>query len=69
MSTKIKLLSDDKAIRMGYSADKRKRKNQHRELAKQLLGENGFFAQGKQRGTTMNALAHWHLAQARLLAN
>lgn len=65
---KAKLLSDQKAVEMGYSLDKRKRKNQHRKAAKQLLLEMGFFARGRDRRTTMNSVAGWHLAQARMLA-
>ncbi|GKS95598.1 MULTISPECIES: hypothetical protein [unclassified Acidovorax] len=68
MTPKNRLLRDDRAIKMGYSADKRKRKNQHRVNAKQLLREAGFFAQGGQRGTTMHQVAKWHLDQARMLA-
>lgn len=65
---KTRLLSNERAVRMGYSSDKRKRKNQHREMARQLLGEQGFFARGADRGTTMNSIAVWHLTQARMLA-
>ena len=65
--TKTKLMKDNQAISMGYSADKRKRKNQHRTCSKEILKEFGFFARGNQRGTTMNGIALWHLSQAYLL--
>lgn len=44
---------------MGYSDDRRKRRNQHRTAAKQLLHNAG--------GGTFRSVAHWHLMQARWL--
>lgn len=63
-----RLLSRNKAQSMGYSTDNRKRKRQHRRQARQLLTSGGFFNGSCMRGTTFHAVAMWHLAQARLLA-
>lgn len=60
MNTKI---SDS----LGFSADKRRRRNQHRRAAKQLLKSGGFFNGLSARGSTFHAVAMWHLAQARYL--
>lgn len=48
-----------------YSSDKRKRRRQHRIAAKNLLGQGGFFNAQSARGSTLNTVAGWHLAQAR----
>lgn len=65
---KIKLLSATRAAKLKFSLDQRKRKNQHRTTAREILLESGFFARGNQSGTTMHSIAQWHLAQARMLA-
>lgn len=56
--TKVKLMSYESALAYGYSADKRKRRNQHRQSAKELKQHGG--------GTCAN-VAKWHLMQARYL--
>ena len=49
----------------GYSADKRKRRNQHREAAKSLIKQNiGVFGVSE----SINAVAWWHLQQAKYLS-
>ncbi len=65
----MKLLSHQRALKMGYSADPRKRRRQHRIQARKLLREGGFFNGFSARGTTFGDIAHWHLAQARMLAH
>lgn len=63
----MKALTTEKAIRMGYSKDKRKRRRQHRQNAKHLLNEGGFFNGYSARGSTFGEAARWHLAQARAI--
>lgn len=61
-----KVMSDAAAIVYGYSADKRKRRNQHREAAAALGKDTGFFSDNR-KGTIGNSLVSWHLKQARYL--
>lgn len=63
----MKLLSSNKAFDMGFSTDKRKRRNEHRAAAKKLLKSGGFFNCYSARGSTFGQVASWHLGQARLL--
>jgi hypothetical protein len=63
----MKLLGRNKAVDMGFSADKRKRRNEHRAAAKKLLKSGGFFNCYSARGSTFGQVAAWHLSQARLL--
>jgi hypothetical protein len=67
--TFMKLLSLERALKMGYSGDPRKRRRQHRVSARHLLRQGGFFNAFSARGSTFGDIAHWHLAQARLLAH
>jgi hypothetical protein len=53
---------------MGFANNARQRKRQHRRAAKGLLKSGGFFNGNSMRGTTFHAVAMWHLAQARVLA-
>jgi len=50
-----------------YSSDKRKRRNQHRQNARHLLTNGGFFNGFSAPGSTFWQVAQWHLAQARYL--
>lgn len=52
---------------MGYSNDKRKRRNQHRTNAKKLLKSGGFFNNYSAVGSSFWYVAQWHLSQARYL--
>jgi len=61
------LLNKRRAIEMGYSGDKRKRRRQHRLAAKQLLTSGGIFNNFSARGSTFHCVAMWHLEQARAL--
>lgn len=63
----MRVLSDAKALKMGFSADKRKRRRQHRSAARDLLRSGGFFNRMSARGTTFGSIAQWHLGQARSL--
>ena len=54
----MSILSTKRAVQMGYSPDKRKRRNQHRTNARNLQ---------RQGGGTCRAVAAWHLAQARAI--
>ncbi len=49
-------LNKSRALALGYSADKRKRRRQHRKSAKHLSCEGG---------KTIAFVASWHRAQAR----
>ena len=62
-------LTDLEAVRLGFSLDKRKRKNQHRTVALKLLRGGGFFNGYSARGSTFHIVALWHLNQARQLCN
>jgi hypothetical protein len=50
-----------------YSIDKRKRRNQHRTMAKSLISSGGFFNGLSAKGSTFGSVAWWHLQQARYL--
>ena len=64
----MKVMSNDQALKMGYSADKRKRRRQHRQNARDVLGQGGVFVGiPPQRGSTLYAVAQWNLYQARWL--
>jgi len=65
----MKILKREQAAKMGFSADKRKRRHQHRCAAKNLLREGGFFNCFSARGSTFGQIAMWHLSQARALLN
>lgn len=52
----MKTMPNAKAIRLGYHADKRKRRRQHRQMARKLSSYGG---------STMWAVAMWHREQAR----
>jgi hypothetical protein len=51
-------MNESQALAMGYSPDKRKRRNQHRTAARKM------FAGG---GSILGSLGHWHLSQARAI--
>lgn len=61
------LLNTKRAVQLGFSADKRKRRRQHRTAAKQLLTNGGFFNRFSAPGSTFWQVAQWHKAQARAL--
>lgn len=63
----MKALSTERAVSMGYSSDRRKRKRQHRIAARALLRDGGFFNGHSAPGSTSHTVAQWHLAQARAL--
>lgn len=63
----MKPLKEMQAIAMGFSADKRKRRNQHRTAARNLLRNGGFFNCFSARGSTFSGVAEWHIGQARAL--
>jgi hypothetical protein len=56
-----------RAISMGFSPDRRKRKRQHRKSARFLLTNGGFFNSYSAPGSTFFEVAAWHLKQARFL--
>jgi hypothetical protein len=52
----------------GYSPDKRKRRNQHRTAARQLIKDGTFLNPGcAPRGSIPGVMAQWHLNNARWL--
>lgn len=61
----MKILSQAEAMKLGYSADKRKRRRQHRNNAKRLIDGGTFLNSKAPRGSTPGLVARWHLAQAR----
>lgn len=61
------LLNKTRAAQMGFSADKRKRRRQHRQAAKNLLTNGGFFNGLSGPDSTFWQVAQWHKAQARAL--
>lgn len=62
------VLKSSKAVRdFSFSPDKRKRRNQHRRAAINLLRNGGVFNNFSAKGTTFNAVATWHLYNARYL--
>jgi len=63
----MKPIKDTQAVSMGFSTDKRKRRNQHRQAAKNLLSNGGFLNCYSARGSTFANVAAWHLSQARAL--
>lgn len=63
----MSILNKHKALEMGYSSDKRKRRNQHRTAARKLLNSGGFFNGFSTRGSTFHSIAAWHLANARAI--
>lgn len=63
----MKVLSDAQALKMGFAADKRKRRRQHRSAARDLLRSGGFFNGMSAVGTSFWSIAQWHLGQARRL--
>lgn len=54
----MKVLSWDRALAMGYSPDKRKRRRQHRRNAREL---------SQYGGGTCAMVANWNRQQARLV--
>jgi len=63
----MKPMKETQAVNMGFSTDKRKRRNQHRRAAAKLLRSGGFFNCYSARGSTFVAVVAWHLSQARVL--
>ena len=63
----IRIINTKEAILMGYSADKRRRRRQHRKIARQLLREGGFFNNYSAPGSTAWCVAQWHKANARAI--
>jgi hypothetical protein len=55
------------ALEMGYAADKRKRRRQHRVAALELLKNGGLLNWNSARGSTFWQVAQWHKAQARAI--
>lgn len=61
-------LNNNRAVKdFNYSTDKRKRKNQHRTAARQLLTQGGLFNSMSAVGSTFWEVAQWHLNNARYL--
>lgn len=52
---------------LGFSSDKRKRRNEHRRAAHNLLTNGGVFNNFSAKGSTFNAVVSWHLNNARYL--
>lgn len=65
----MRLLSHERALKMGYSHDLRRRRRQHRVQARVLLKSGGVFNAFSARNSTFGQVAAWHLAQARMLTH
>jgi len=63
----MKTMNKSLAVKIGFSVDKRKRRNQHRKAARKILNSGGFFNSYSARGTTFGEVAVWHLSQARYI--
>lgn len=62
----MKALNKKQALQLGLSLDKRKRRNQHRTAARNLLREGGFFNNLSAPNSTFWQIAQWHKNQARI---
>lgn len=60
-------LNKTRAQKMGYSADKRKRRRQHRQAARELMVGGTLLNGRAPRGSIPGSVAAWHLAQARAI--
>jgi len=60
-------LNQKRAVQLGFSSDKRKRRRQHRRQADNLLKSGGFFNGLSSPGSTLFSIARWHKQQARSL--
>ncbi|HET6890515.1 MAG TPA: hypothetical protein VFH31_05385 [Pyrinomonadaceae bacterium] len=60
-------LNKTRAKELGFSGDKRKRRNQHRKAANKLLRGGGIFNGFSAPGSSFWQMAQWHKAQARAL--
>lgn len=65
----METIGELKAVSIGFSKDKRKRRNQHRTAALNILRSGGFFNCFSARGTTLGNVAAWHIRQALVLTN
>lgn len=63
----MRQMKDNQSAILGFSADKRKRRKQHRQAAKKLLRSGGFFNCYSARGSTFGDVAAWHISQSRAL--
>lgn len=61
----MKAMAKELAVKMGYSADRRKRKRQHRKAARKLLRGGTLFHSVAPVGSIPWCVAKWHLEQAR----
>lgn len=61
----FRLLGKDRAAALGYSADKRRRRREHRRNARDLLEGGVLFYAKAPVGSTPHTIAMWHLYQAR----
>lgn len=62
----MRVLTQRRAQQMGYAADKRKRRRQHRKNAQTLMQGGTFLNPGRApRGSIPGDVAAWHLQQAR----
>lgn len=61
----MSLLSTKRAVEMGYSCDKRKRRRQHRTAANHLAHSGGFFNGYSNPGSTLWEVMQWHKEQSR----
>lgn len=62
----FRIVRQDEAVRYGFSPDKRKRRRQHRRMARSLLGSGGVFNNCSARGSTFYEVSRWHLWCARV---
>ena len=67
MVSAMKVLRTARAVEMGFSPDRRKRRRQHRQAARQLIGAGTLLNAKAPRGSNPWVAAQWHLFQARYL--
>lgn len=65
MSKDFVVMTKARGEKMGYSTDKRRRRRQHRQAARELINGGTFLNARAPRGSTPNSVARWHLFQAR----
>jgi hypothetical protein len=61
----MKLIKKSSTAPLGFSADRRKRRNQHRTAAQKLLRSGGLMNWWSARGSTFAGVARWHMEKAR----
>lgn len=64
---RVLLMKKDWAIAKGFSCNRKKRRRQHRSIARSLCDGSGLNLYFASLGKDCKKEAYWHLQQARLL--